>query len=330
MTYGTPRWRPWVLDEEQSRPFFRRAWEAGINFFDTADMYSDGASEEVLGRALRDLAVPREQVVIATKVYQPMGPTPNERGLSAKHIRHAIDASLRRLQLDYVDLYQIHRFDSATPVEETLAALDAAVKAGKVLHVGASSMFAWQLAKMLRTSDRLGLAKFVTMQNHYNLVYREEEREVNPLCRDEGLGLLPWSPLARGFLAGNRTAKGEGDTSRAKTDDFAHRLYYQEADFAVVERVTEVAARRGVPNAQVGAGVAAGAAGGNRPDRRGVEAAPPRRRPRRGRPEARRGRTPVAGGAVPAAPGPRPRVTAMVRRPGCGCLPDSVGEGETS
>ena len=251
MTYGTPTWRPWVLDEEQSRPFFRRAWDSGINFFDTADMYSDGASEEVLGRALRELAVPRERVVVATKVYQPMGPTPNERGLSAKHVRHAIDASLKRLQLDYVDLYQIHRFDPATPVEETLAALDAAVRAGKVLHVGASSMFAWQLAKMLHASDRLGLAKFVTMQNHYNLVYREEEREVNPLCRDAGLGLLPWSPLARGFLAGNRQSKGEGETSRAKTDDFAHKLYYQEPDFAVVERVTEVAAKRGVPNAQV-------------------------------------------------------------------------------
>lgn len=251
MTYGTPRWRPWVLDEEQSRPFFRRVWEAGVNFFDTADMYSDGVSEEVLGRALRELAIPRERVVIATKVYQPMGLTPNERGLSAKHIRHAIDASLRRLQLDYVDLYQIHRFDPTTPVEETLAALDAVVKAGKVLHVGASSMFAWQLAKMLHASDRLGLAKFVTMQNHYNLVYREEEREVNPLCRDEGLGLLPWSPLARGFLAGNRKSKGEGETSRAKTDDFAHKLYYQESDFAVVDRVTEVAAKRGVPNAQV-------------------------------------------------------------------------------
>jgi aryl-alcohol dehydrogenase (NADP+) len=251
MTYGTPKWRPWVLDEDQSRPFFRRAWEAGINFFDTADMYSDGASEEVLGRALRELAVPRERVVVATKVYQPTGPTPNERGLSAKHIRHSIDASLGRLQLDYVDLYQIHRFDPATPVEETLGALDAAVKAGKVLHVGASSMFAWQLAKMLHASDRLGLARFVTMQNHYNLVYREEEREVNPLCRDEGLGLLPWSPLARGFLAGDRKVRGEGGTSRARTDDFAHKMYYEESDFAVVDRVGEVAAKRGVPNAQV-------------------------------------------------------------------------------
>jgi aryl-alcohol dehydrogenase (NADP+) len=251
MTYGSSQWRPWVLDEDASRPFYRQAWEAGINFFDTADMYSDGVSEEVLGRALRELAIPREQVVVATKVFHPSGQTPNERGLSAKHIRHSIDTSLKRLQLDYVDLYQIHRFDKTTPVEETLAALDALVKAGKVLHVGASSMFAWQLAKMLHTSDRLGLARFVTMQNHYNLVYREEEREMNPLCRDEGLGLLPWSPLARGFLAGNRNRADRGETSRAKTDDYAHRLYYQDADFAVVDRVTQVATARGVSNAQV-------------------------------------------------------------------------------
>lgn len=251
MTYGSNQWRPWVLDEDAARPFFRRAWEAGVNFFDTADMYSDGASEEVLGRALKDLAVKREQVVVATKVFNPMGPTPNERGLSAKHVRHAIDASLKRLQFDYVDLYQIHRFDPVTPIEETLTALDAAVKAGKVLHIGASSMFAWQLAKMLRTSDRLGLARFVTMQNHYNLVYREEEREVNPLCRDEGLGLLPWSPLARGFLAGNRNRQDRGETSRAKTDDFAHKMYYRDDDFAVVDRLTQVAAARGVPNARV-------------------------------------------------------------------------------
>jgi aryl-alcohol dehydrogenase-like predicted oxidoreductase len=251
MTYGSSKWRAWVLDDAASRPFFRQAWEAGINFFDTADMYSDGASEEVLGRALRELAIPREQVVVATKVYNPMGKSPNERGLSAKHIRHAIDASLKRLQLDYVDLYQIHRFDSTTPVEETLDALDAVVRAGKALHIGASSMFAWQLAKMLNTSDRLGLARFVTMQNHYNLVYREEEREVNPLCRDEGIGLLPWSPLARGFLAGNRRPGDRGDTSRAKTDDYAHSMYFSDADFAVVDRVTAVAKNRGVPNTQV-------------------------------------------------------------------------------
>jgi 1-deoxyxylulose-5-phosphate synthase len=251
MTYGSSRWRPWVLDEEASRPFFRRAWESGINFFDTADMYSDGVSEEVLGRALKDLAISREQVVVATKVYNPTGKSANERGLSRKHIRHAIDASLKRLQLDYVDLYQIHRFDATTPIDETLEALDDVVKSGKALYIGASSMFGWQLAKMLHTSDRRGLARFVTMQNHYNLVYREEEREVNPLCRDEGLGLLPWSPLARGFLAGNRRGKDDGDTSRAKTDDFAHKMYHTDSDFAVVERVGEIAAKRRVSHAQV-------------------------------------------------------------------------------
>jgi aryl-alcohol dehydrogenase-like predicted oxidoreductase len=180
-----------------------------------------------------------------------MGSSPNERGLSAKHIRHAIDASLRRLNLDYVDLYQIHRFDSTAPIEETLEALDRVVKAGKALHIGASSMFAWQLAKMLTASDRRGLARFVTMQNHYNLIYREEEREVNPLCRDEGIGLLPWSPLARGFLAGNRQPGAGGETSRARTDDYAHKMYYADADFAVVDRVTAVAKARSVPNAQV-------------------------------------------------------------------------------
>jgi aryl-alcohol dehydrogenase (NADP+) len=251
MTYGTSKWRPWVLDEGPSKPFIKQAWDAGINFFDTADMYSDGVSEIVLGNALKELKIPREQVVIATKVFNPMGPSKNERGLSSKHIKHAIDASLKRLQVDYVDLYQIHRFDPTTPIEETLLALDATVKAGKVLQIGASSMYAWQLAKMLNVSKQLNIARFVTMQNHYNLVYREEEREVNPLCLDEGLGLIPWSPLARGFLAGNRKAKGEGDTSRAKTDDFAHKLYYQESDYAVVDRVSEIAKKRGIANVQV-------------------------------------------------------------------------------
>jgi aryl-alcohol dehydrogenase (NADP+) len=251
MTYGSSQWRPWVLDEEASRPFLRRAWEAGINFFDTADVYSLGVSEEVLGRALRELAIPREQVVIATKVFSPMGKTPNERGLSRKHIMHSIDASLKRLQLDHVDLYQIHRFDATTPVEETLEALDAVVRSGKALSIGASSMYAWQMAKMLHVSDRRGLARFVTMQNHYNLVYREEEREMIPLCRDEGIGLIPWSPLARGFLAGNRRRGDHGETSRARTDDFAHRMYYNDGDFAVVERVGEIARKRGVSNAQV-------------------------------------------------------------------------------
>ena len=251
MTYGSSRWRPWVLDEEASRPFFRQAWEAGINFFDTADVYSLGVSEELLGRALRELVVPREQVVIATKVFSPMGQSPNERGLSRKHILHSIDASLKRLQLDHVDLYQIHRFDPTTPVEETLEALDVVVRSGKAMAIGASSMYAWQMAKMLHASDRRGLARFVTMQNHYNLIYREEEREMIPLCRDEGVGLIPWSPLARGFLTGNRSRDEHGETSRAKTDDLAHRMYYDDADFAVVERVGEIAAKRGVSRAQV-------------------------------------------------------------------------------
>ncbi|HEU5022232.1 MAG TPA: aldo/keto reductase [Bryobacteraceae bacterium] len=251
MTYGTSKWRPWVLDEPESLPFIQRAWEAGINFFDTADMYSNGASEIVLGNALRKLAIPREQVVIATKVFNPMGPSANERGLSRKHIRHAIDASLKRLQLDYIDLYQIHRLDTATPIEEILEALDSLVRAGKVLYIGASSMYAWQFAQMLHASNRNGLARFATMQNHWNLVYREEEREMNPLCRAEGVGIIPWSPLARGFLAGNRSKSDFGETSRAKTDDFAHKLYYQESDFTVVDRVSQIAKRRGAPNAQI-------------------------------------------------------------------------------
>jgi aryl-alcohol dehydrogenase (NADP+) len=254
MTYGSPEWAKWVLDESASQPFFRQAWEAGINFFDTADQYSDGESEVLLGRAIKELAIPREQVVIATKLFNPMGPSANEKGLSAKHIRHAIDASLKRLQIDYIDLYQIHRFDSTTPVEETLIALDACVKAGKVLHIGASSMYAWQLAKMLNASEKLGIAKFVTMQNHYNLVYREEEREVNPMCIDQGIGLLPWSPLARGFLTGNRKrgqVEGEGETLRGKTDTLSPKRYYQDCDFDIVDRVTAIAKARGVSNAQV-------------------------------------------------------------------------------
>jgi aryl-alcohol dehydrogenase (NADP+) len=250
MTYGSKKWREWVLEEDESRPFIRRSLELGINFFDTADVYSLGASEEILGRALQDLTS-RDRVVIATKVFNPMGDDPNQRGLSKKHIRASIDASLRRLRTDYVDLYQIHRFDYATLVEETLEALDDVVRAGKALYIGASSMHAWQFAKMLYTSDRSGLARFVTMQNHYNLVYREEEREMLPLCRDEGIGIIPWSPMARGFLIGNRRAKDFGDTSRAKTDDYAKKLYYQPSDFTVVDRVSEIARRRKVPNAQI-------------------------------------------------------------------------------
>ena len=251
MTYGSKRWREWVLEEEESRPFIRRALELGINFFDTADMYSLGASEEILGRALREFGPSRDKLVIATKVFNPMGDDPNQRGLSRKHIRHAIDASLKRLGVDYVDLYQIHRFDYHTPIEETLEALNEVVKAGKALYTGGSSMYAWQFAKMLYTADALGLARFVTMQNHYNLVYREEEREMNPLCREEGIGLLPWSPLARGFLAGNRRKQDRGETVRSKTDEYAHQLYYDDSDFAVVEAVSAIAKTRGVSNAQV-------------------------------------------------------------------------------
>jgi aryl-alcohol dehydrogenase (NADP+) len=251
MTYGSKRWREWVLEEEEGRPFIRRALELGINFFDTADMYSVGVSEEILGRALKDFGPSRDRVVIATKLFNPMGDDPNQRGLSRKHIRHAIDDSLRRLGTDYVDLYQIHRFDYATPIEETLEALADVVKAGKALYLGASSMFAWQFAQMLYTADALGLARFVTMQNHYNLVYREEEREMIPLCLEEGIGVIPWSPLARGFLAGNRRKEDFGETLRSKTDEYAQGLYYQPSDFAVVERVGEIARRRGVPNAQV-------------------------------------------------------------------------------
>jgi aryl-alcohol dehydrogenase (NADP+) len=251
MTYGSKRWREWVLEEEESRPFIRRALELGINFFDTADMYSVGVSEEILGRALKDFGPSRDRVVIATKVFNPMGDDPNQRGLSRKHIRHAIDDSLRRLGTDYVDLYQIHRLDYETPMEEILEALDDVVKEGKALYVGASSMFAWQFAKMLYMADEMGLSRFVTMQNHYNLIYREEEREMLPLCRQEGIGVIPWSPLARGFLAGNRRKEDFGETVRSKTDEYAHGMYYQPSDFAVADRVGEIARARGVPNAQV-------------------------------------------------------------------------------
>src|SRR6266516_2186998 len=221
LTDGDPAWRPWILSEEAGRPFITRALEHGLNFFDTADMYSLGRSEEILGRALKEFGPSRDRLVIATKVFNPMGDDPNQRGLSRKHIFHAIDDSLRRLGTDYVDLYQIHRFDPTTPVEETLEALNDVVRAGKARYLGASSMWAWQFAKMLSAAERRGWTRFVTMQNHYNLLYREEEREMIPLCRAEGIGLIPWSPLARGALAGNRRAA----TVRAKTDEYAKRLY---------------------------------------------------------------------------------------------------------
>ena len=251
MTYGAKSWREWVLEEEESKPFFRRALEAGINFFDTADMYSLGVSEEITGRALKEFGPSRDKVIIATKVFNAMNHDPNAKGLSRKHIHHAIDDSLRRLKTDYIDLYQIHRFDPETPIEETLEALDQVVRQGKALYIGASSMYAWQFSKMLAKSRELGLARFATMQNHYNLIYREEEREMLPLCREEGIGVIPWSPLARGFLAGNRTKQDHGETIRAKTDDYAQKLYYQPSDFTVVDRVTEVARQHGVSNAQV-------------------------------------------------------------------------------
>lgn len=250
MSYGEPteRW-PWALDDKASRPFIARALELGINFFDTANVYSAGKSEEVLGRALKELAK-RDDVVIATKVFSPMGTGPNDKGLSRKHIMAQVDASLKRLGTDYIDLYQIHRFDPKTPVEETLETLHDLIRIGKVRYIGASSMWAWQFSKLQYTAKLNGWTTFISMQPHYNLVYREEEREMLPLCADLGVGVIPWSPLARGFLAGNRTRKG-GETPRATSDAFAKELYYQDDDFAVVDRVTEVAKARGVSNAQV-------------------------------------------------------------------------------
>jgi len=250
MTYGSSQWRPWVLDEAESRPFIQRALEHGITFFDTADMYSLGDSERVVGRALKDFTT-RDQVVIATKVFNAIGDGPNDRGLSRKHIMDSIDGSLRRLGTDYVDLYQIHRFDRETPIEETIDALHDVVKAGKARYLGASSMFAYQFTKMLYTADARGRTRFASMQNHYNLVYREEEREMLPLCREEGIAVVPWSPLARGFLAGNRRATDRGDTVRAKTDDLSHRYYYADSDFGIADRVAELARRRGAKPAQI-------------------------------------------------------------------------------
>jgi aryl-alcohol dehydrogenase (NADP+) len=261
MSYGSSKARPWILDEEAALPFYQQAIEAGINFFDTADLYSQGMSEEITGRALKKLGVSREQVVIATKVFYPTGTSPNEQGTSKKHIRHAIDASLRRLDLDYIDLYQIHRYDRSTPMEETLEALTDLIKQGKVLYLGASSMAAWEFAKFVCVAKANGFPRFISMQNHYNLVYREEEREMIPLCREEKISIIPWSPLARGFLAGNRPRAdagrlrqgfaGQGETVRGKTDASAQRLYHQESDYQVVDRVTDLARKRGVSNAQI-------------------------------------------------------------------------------
>ncbi len=251
MSYGTPEWRPWVLSEDDARPFFRRAIEAGINFFDTADMYALGVSEEVTGRALREYGR-LDELVIATKVYFPLSDAPNMGGLSRKHIVQACEASLRRLGVDTIDLYQIHRWDPLVPIEETLAALDHLVQAGKVRHIGASSGWAWQLARALGVSERRGWARFATMQNHYNLLYREEEREMLPLCAAEGLGVMPWSPLARGLLAGSRASVADRTAStRAASDSYGHTLYDDDTNWAIVDAVRDVAAERGVSMAQV-------------------------------------------------------------------------------
>jgi aryl-alcohol dehydrogenase (NADP+) len=289
MSFGTPDWRAWVRPESQAIPVVRRALDAGINVFDTADMYSAGLSEEITGRLLRQFA-PRDEIVIATKLYFPVdvdfkggnsdAPRPPERpnmsGLSRKRIFNAVDASLKRLGVDHIDLYQIHRFDPRTPVEETMSALHDVVRAGKVRYIGASSMWTWQFACMQFAAERHGLTKFVSMQNHYNLAYREEEREMIPFCRATGVGLMPWSPLARGFLAGNRAAADkarQGATSRASSDDIAQKYYYRDSDFAVVDAVSALAHERGVSNAAVAyawllqqPGVSAPIVGAGRPE----------------------------------------------------------------
>jgi aryl-alcohol dehydrogenase-like predicted oxidoreductase len=250
MSYGTPDWRPWVHDEEASAPFFKRAIEAGINFFDTADMYSIGVSEEVTGKWLREYGK-LDEIVIGTKVFFPMSERPNMGGLSRKHIQQACEDSLRRLGVDTIDLYQIHRLDPATPMEEMLAALDHLVTQGKVRYLGASSMYAWQFQRLLSLSEQNGWARFVSMQNHYNLVYREEEREMLPLCEDQGIAVIPWSPLARGMLAGTRSKLGDSSTSRSSSDGLDQILYDQPSDWEVVEAVKKVAAERGDPPARV-------------------------------------------------------------------------------
>ncbi len=251
MTYGSPTWRPWVLDEEQARPFVKRALDLGINFFDTADMYSVGASEEVLGNSLKHFGVKRQDVIVATKVFNRMGEGPNDWGLSRKHILDSIDNSLRRLQMDYVDLYQIHRWDYETPIEETMEALNDLVRAGKVRYIGASSMFAWQFVKAQYVAELHGWTRFVSMQNHYNLIYREEEREMIPCCLDQGVALIPWSPLARGFFNQDRRKEDYGDSVRAKTDEYGQHMYYRDEDFLVSKRVQEIAEEAGVSGSQV-------------------------------------------------------------------------------
>ena len=248
MTYGDPAWRDWVLTEDKSRPFIQRALEAGITFFDTADIYSNGASEQVVGKALKDFAAKREDYVLATKVFFPVDG--KHGGLSRKHILHAIDDSLRRLGTDHVDLYQIHRFDNHTPIEETIEALHDVVKAGKARYIGGSSMHAWQFAKYLATAEKMGMTTFVSMQNFYNLVYREEEREMLPLCRDAGIGVIPWSPLARGFLGRPASHALDKGTTRAKSDNVLD-MQFSDADVETLKRVEETAQKHGKSNAQI-------------------------------------------------------------------------------
>ncbi|MEA2340729.1 MAG: 1-deoxyxylulose-5-phosphate synthase [Solirubrobacteraceae bacterium] len=251
MSYGNDSDRPWVLDEAAAEPIVRAAWEGGITFYDTADTYSHGASEVATGRLLRKLAT-RDELVVATKVFMPMTPGENGAGLSRKHVLAAIDASLERLGMDYVDLYQIHRWDPRTPIEETMEALHDIVRAGKARYLGASSMFAWQFAKAQAVAERHGWTRFASMQPHYNLIYREEEREMLPLCVDQGVGVIPWSPLARGVLAGNRGGRGEERrTTRSETDGFTDALYAEAGDADVIARVAEVAREKGVSPAQV-------------------------------------------------------------------------------
>jgi 1-deoxyxylulose-5-phosphate synthase len=250
MTYGDPAQRDWFLDEDAAEPIVRRAAESGVTFFDTADVYSRGVSEEITGRLLDKLFADRDDYVLATKVNGQMGDGPNDRGLSRKHIMAGIDASLRRLGTDHVDLYQIHRFDRETPIEETMEALHDVVRAGKARYIGASSMYAWQFATMQHTARTHGWTPFVSMQNHYNLIYREEEREMIPLCLDQGVGVIPWSPLGRGWLTRPRTESVDGPTARSRSDAFARGLY-EESDGDIVDRVAEVAGERGLPMAQV-------------------------------------------------------------------------------
>jgi 1-deoxyxylulose-5-phosphate synthase len=251
MSYGARSWREWILSEEDAKPFIKRALDAGISFFDTADVYSLGESEKITGNLLKHFGVKRENVVVATKVHGQMSDDINDKGLSRKHILDSIDKSLERLQMEYVDLYQIHRWDYETPIEETMEALNDVVRAGKARYIGASSMFAWQFSRAQYTAQSAGWTRFVSMQNHYNLIYREEEREMIPLCIDQGVGLIPWSPMARGFFAKNRTRGGGGETARAKSDPFATQLYFGEDDFTVAERANEIAEARGVSGSQV-------------------------------------------------------------------------------